>query len=190
MDVDQSKRLMNRRDALGRLACIGGGALTIFRADPQAAAAQAVTPPSVPPPNPRFPNPPTWEKELRELAPNVYGYIQGGGPGRDNVSVSNAGVIVGDDGVMVIDTTDRADAREDFIAAIRKVTDKPFRHVINTHHHGDHINGNQFFDGAEIVGHPYCRDEVVKSRMPADRRSGRSAKDGPTAPSHGRFCRQ
>ena len=103
--MEQSKQLMNRRDALGRLACIGGGALTIFRADPWAAAAQAVPLPSAPGPNPRFPNPPTWEKELRELAPNVYGYFQGGGPGRDNVSVSDAGVIVGDDGLMVIDTT-------------------------------------------------------------------------------------
>jgi cyclase len=48
------------------------------------------------------------------------------------------------------------------IAAIRRVTDKPFTHVFLTHHHGDHINGTQYFDGAEVISHPYCRDEVAK----------------------------
>jgi cyclase len=42
------------------------------------------------------------------------------------------------------------------------VTDKPFRHLINTHHHGDHINGNHYITGAEIIGHHYCREEVLK----------------------------
>jgi len=155
---------MNRREAIGRIAAVGAGALTALHGGGGVAiGAEQTAVQSVPPPsNPRFPNPPTWEKELRELAPNVYGYFQGGGPGRNNVSISDAGIIVGDGGVMVIDTTTAPMHAKDFIAAIRKVTDKPFRHVINTHHHGDHINGNQFFEGAEIIGHPYCRDEVLK----------------------------
>jgi cyclase len=142
-----------------------GAALAVLTTRPAAAVmgAQAGGPQPIPPaPDPRFPNPPTWERELKELAPNVYGYFQGGGPGRNNVSISDAGVIVGDEGVMVIDTTSAPLHAKDFIAAIRKVTDKPFRHVINTHHHGDHINGNQFFEAAEIIGHPYCRNEVLK----------------------------
>ncbi len=114
------------------------------------------------PPNPAFPMPPTWDTELRELAPNVYAYIQAGGPGRNNVSVSDAGIIVGEDGVMVIDALAAPMHAKNFIEAIRKVTDKPFRHLINTHHHGDHINGNQYFTPAEIISHPYCREEVLK----------------------------
>jgi cyclase len=114
------------------------------------------------PPNPAYPMPPTWETELRELAPNVYAYIQAGGPGKNNVSVSDAGVIIGDDGLMVIDALTAPMHTKAMVAAIRKVTDKPFRHLINTHHHGDHVNGNQYIPGAEIIGHPYCREEVVK----------------------------
>jgi hypothetical protein len=60
--------------------------------------------PTPPLSDPRHPLPPTWETELKEIAPGVYAYIQAGGPGRDNASVANAGIVVGDDGVLVIDT--------------------------------------------------------------------------------------
>ena len=69
---------------------------------------------------------PTWNTELRELAPNVYAYIQAGGPGRDNVSVSNAGMFVGDSGTMVVDALAAPMHTRAFVAAIRKTTDKPF----------------------------------------------------------------
>lgn len=112
--------------------------------------------------NPNFPQVATWDAEVRELAPNVFAYIQAGGPGRDNVSVSDAGFIVGDHSVLVIDALAAPKHTKAFVEAIRRVTDKPFRHLINTHHHSDHVNGNQYFPGAEIVGHPYCRAEVIK----------------------------
>jgi cyclase len=107
--------------------------------------------------------PPVWETQLKEVAPAVYAYIQAGGPGRNNVSVSDAGIIVGDDSVMVIDALSAPFHTKAFIEAIRRVTDKPFRHVINTHHHGDHVNGNQYFMPAEVVSHPYCREEVLQA---------------------------
>ena len=157
---------LSRRDALrlgaragaglGAFSLLGGGkgGIRLVAQQPATAISSA--------PNPNFPQVPSWNTELREVAPDVYAYVQGGGPGRDNVSVSNAGMIVGDEGVMVIDTLTAPMHAKNFIAAIRKVTDKPFRHVINTHHHGDHVNGNQYFMPAEIVAHPYCRDEVLK----------------------------
>jgi cyclase len=152
---------LTRREAIKAGAASGLGALTILgRLDRAAAWAQGAAPPR--PANPSFPQVPTWNTELREFAPGVFAYIQAGGPGRDNVSISNAGVIVGDDGVMVIDTLTAPMHASNMIAAIRNVTDKPFRHVINTHHHGDHVNGNQYFMPAEVVAHPHCRDEVVK----------------------------
>lgn len=131
---------------------VGGSGAAMFAQTPAVSA----------PPNPNFPQVPTWNNELRQLAPNVYAYIQAGGPGRDNVSVSDGGIIVGDDGVMVIDALAAPMHAQRFIDAIRRVTDKPFRHLINTHHHSDHVNGNQYFAPVEIIGHPYCRDEVLK----------------------------
>ena len=50
-----------------------------------------------------------------------------------------------------------------FIAAAKKATGKDFGRLILTHHHGDHVNGNQFFTRAEILSHPYCQSEVLKA---------------------------
>ncbi len=154
---------VSRREAIGRVARVGVGTLAALRgglavADEQFGGAN----PTPPPADPRFPKPPTWETRLTEVAPNVYAYIQAGGPGRDNASVANAGIIVGDKGVVVIDTLTAPMHTKAFIAAIRRVTDKPFTQVFLTHHHGDHTNGTQYFDGAEVLSHPYCRDQILK----------------------------
>jgi cyclase len=154
---------VSRRRAINRLAA-GIGALGILRADwgaPGVSAQAGGVQPLPPAPDPRFPKPPTWNTELKEVAPNVFAYIQAGGPGKDNVSISNGGAIIGDDGVMIIDALAAPMHAKRFVEAVRRVTDKPFRHLINTHHHGDHIGGNQYFEPAEIVGHPYCREEVL-----------------------------
>jgi cyclase len=152
------------RVSAGTLAALGAGfsALPAFARDVEDEAQFGGADPIPPAPDPRFPKPPTWETQLKGVAPNVYAYIQAGGPGRDNASVANAGVIVGDTGVAVIDTLTAPMHAKALIAAIRRVTDKPFTHVFLTHHHGDHINGTQYFEGAEVISHPYCRDEVAK----------------------------
>jgi len=49
-----------------------------------------------------------------------------------------------------------------FIKEMRTVTQKPFRHLINTHSHPDHTGGNRLFAGAEIVAHTICREEMVR----------------------------
>ena len=155
---------VSRRDAIGRVARAGAGTMAALwgvtaaaRSDRQIGGLDPVPPVS----DPRFPMPPIWQTELKEVAPGVYAYIQAGGPGRDNASVANAGIIVGDRGVAVIDTLTAPLHAKAFIAAIRRVTDKPFSHVFLTHHHGDHINGTQYFAGADVISHPYCRDEIA-----------------------------
>jgi cyclase len=75
-------------------------------------------------------------------------------------STSNAGFVIGDDAIAVIDTfTTPAMARE-LAEDVRRVTSKPIRYVLNTHYHGDHTFGNQVFPDAVVMGHQQCREEL------------------------------
>ncbi len=75
----------------------------------------------------------------------------------------NVGVVVGDDGVLVVDT--RASHREanELISELRALTSLPVRWVVNTHWHWDHTFGNSRFAGAEIWGHERCRQVLLES---------------------------
>ena len=53
----------------------------------------------------------------------------------------NTGVIVGQNGVIVVDAKITADAGREIIADIAKITPKPVTHVILTHSDGDHVSG-------------------------------------------------
>ena len=102
--------MRNRREFIRDIALSAPAALAALElADVRLLAGQNAPAPAARP-NPNFPQVPTWNTELRELAPNVYAYIQAGGPGRDNVSISNAGLIVGDNQLMVIDALAAPDA--------------------------------------------------------------------------------
>lgn len=122
----------------------------------------AVTP--LPPVNDKYPLMPTWKTDLRQLAPNVYVYQQQGGTGFPNAGISNAGLFVGEDWSLALDALGFPLQTKAFLAAAKKATGgKPIAQLINTHHHGDHVAGNQFFLPAQILSHPYCRQEVLKA---------------------------
>ena len=88
---------------------------------------------------------------LTEIGPNVWAAIGGSNP----ATASNAGFVIGEDGVVVIDTFTSAGGAKQLLAEIRRRTKLPVRFVINTHHHLDHVAGNAVFieAGAVVVAH-------------------------------------
>ncbi len=56
---------------------------------------------------------------------------------------ANITVQAGDEGVLVIDTGGSAQLTDKIAAAIRGISDKPIRHVLNTHVHSDHVGANE-----------------------------------------------
>ena len=85
-----------------------------------------------------------------QVAPGIY-MLEGEG--------GNIGVSAGEDGVFLIDDQ-FAPLTPKIVAAVKAISDKPIRFVLNTHWHGDHIGGNENLGkaGAVIIAH----DNVYK----------------------------
>ncbi|MFI6442584.1 MBL fold metallo-hydrolase [Streptomyces sp. NPDC050759] len=96
---------------------------------------------------------------LHEVAPGVLAYVQQPG----GWCLNNAGVLVGDDAVAVVDTAATEVRARALRRAVAAVTPKPPRYVVNTHHHGDHTFGNFVFTPeAVVVGHETARADMAE----------------------------
>ena len=76
-------------------------------------------------------------------------------------SGGNIGVLIGKDGVILVDDQ-FAPLSEKIKKAIASISDKPVKFVINTHFHGDHSDGNRVFgsEGSIIVAHENARKRL------------------------------
>lgn len=79
---------------------------------------------------------------VQQLTPNVYEVIGGGG---------NSGVVIGTEGVVVIDAKTSPASGKMLLEEIAKLTPKPVTHVILTHSDGDHVNGLAAFPAGVTV---------------------------------------
>ena len=82
---------------------------------------------------------------LKPLGHNVWPGIAIPGSGAG----SNSGFIIGENGVVVVDTYQKVDAARAMLAEIRKMTALPVKYVVNTHYHIDHE-----------IGRASCRERV------------------------------
>jgi cyclase len=101
---------------------------------------------------------PTLPFVLKQVGPGVYAAIDG----PEHKAGSNAGFVIGDDGVLVVDALFTPDAAKALVAEIHRLTPKPIRYVVNTHYHLDHTGGDQVLrdSGAIIIAHKNVRTWV------------------------------
>ncbi len=98
--------------------------------------------------------------EMVKLAEGVYAALRTEPPG---LTVNgNSVFIINEEDVVVVDATLTPGTAREEIAALRKLTTKPVRYVVNTHWHDDHVLGNvayrEAFPGVEFVAHAATRE--------------------------------
>lgn len=93
--------------------------------------------------------------DLTKVADGVYSYVGEKDASPTHSFAANAGIVIGRDGILVVDTLISAKEARRFMTDIRKVSDKPIRYVVNTHTHLDHAFGNGVFAdaGAVVISH-------------------------------------
>jgi cyclase len=112
--------------------------------------------------------PPARMFQTVEAGPGVYAFIaaETSGP----IPSGNAVAIVGDDGVLVVDSGRFPTLARRMIAEIRKKTDKPIRYLVHTHWHLDHMAADAAFREAcpevAIVTTDFTRRKIVEKQVP------------------------
>jgi cyclase len=100
--------------------------------------------------------------KLDEIADGVFVWIQPGGES----GVSNAGVVVDDDGLTIIDTLMVRSQWEPFAEAVAALGG-PVRRIVLTHAHVDHVGGTKAFPNAKVLGSQQT-STLLDGAMPVD----------------------
>src|SRR5262245_46504834 len=99
--------------------------------------------------------------QVTKITDNVYTF-------RNQNSLSM--FIVTNEGVIVTDPVGygRPQGGAQYLAEIRKITDKPIRYMIYSHHHYDHIAGGQAFKeaGARVIAHRRAKERLETLKEP------------------------
>ncbi|HBB36225.1 MAG TPA: MBL fold metallo-hydrolase [Cyanobacteria bacterium UBA8803] len=109
---------------------------------------------------------------LEELGSGVYGLIASTDfpPQNPNAAICNGGIVIGTDGVLVIDPFQNAALANLLFSTVEDLTDQPIRYVLNTHYHFDHTGGNRAAKarGILIVGRGPIREFMIERNKERD----------------------
>jgi cyclase len=104
--------------------------------------------------------------EIKPVADGVYAAVAA----RAYKVNSNAAIVVNEDGVVVVDSHSKPSAARALVEQIKGITSKPVRHVINTHFHWDHWQGN------EVYASTYGNVEVITTEITREALQGMGLK--------------
>ena len=100
-----------------------------------------------------------------QFAPIVTHALNGGVYWIEGGVGSNAGVVIGKDGVIVIDAKQTPESGKAVLAEVAKLTPKPVTHVIITHSNLDHVDGLPAFPkGLTIIAQENCKQQMEHPR--------------------------
>jgi cyclase len=104
--------------------------------------------------------PPPSKLDLVKIKDDLYVIHNEAVPGNSTALITN-------DGVILVDDKFDSDY-EGILAQLKKVTSKPVKYVINTHHHGDHSGSNAKMQqmNVQIVASEHARENMVDGKQP------------------------
>jgi glyoxylase-like metal-dependent hydrolase (beta-lactamase superfamily II) len=107
------------------------------------------------------------ESGLVQISDHVYSYVNVKDGSPANSYGANAGIVIGEDAILVVDTLVSAKEGKRLLKDIRAISDKPIKYVVNTHYHLDHTFGNAKFAGlgADIISHVNCAEAMQKNAV-------------------------
>lgn len=102
---------------------------------------------------------------LTKITDNVYAYVDIKKPSAASCFGANAGIIIGRDGIVVVDTLLSAEKAKRFLKDVRAISKRPIKYVIDTHYHLDHAFGNSEFakQGGIIIAHENDKQNLRKN---------------------------
>jgi glyoxylase-like metal-dependent hydrolase (beta-lactamase superfamily II) len=114
---------------------------------------------------------PIWDAntivlQSRELAPGVFGVFpkQTFDEPLSSPKPTSGGFVVGEKGILVVESFLNGDLASQLIALIRKESELPIKYLVNTSYHGDHSYGNYVFpSGTIIVQHEKTKEHISKN---------------------------
>ncbi len=107
--------------------------------------------------------------ESHKVGEGVYAVVPKGAAAANDKGypvATSGGFVVGDEGVLVIESMISKTLANQVIALVKSATDKPIRYVVNTSYHGDHSYGNYAFpQETSIIQHPNTKAYIMNPEM-------------------------